>query len=55
MEGYISKQKPLGGEQRDKGMSVEHELIMKYYLLSSMTKYNLMQNLQKKCTLLKFL
>jgi hypothetical protein len=48
MEGYISKQKALGGEQRDKEMSVEHELIMKYHLLSSMAKYILVQNLRRK-------
>jgi hypothetical protein len=46
MEGHISKQKALRGEQRDKGMSVEHELIMKYHLLSSVTKYILVQNLK---------
>jgi hypothetical protein len=46
MEGYISKQKALRGEQRDKGMSVEHDLIMKYHLLSSVTEYILVQNLK---------
>jgi hypothetical protein len=48
MEGYISRQKTLGGELRDKGMSVEQELIMKYNLLSSMAKYILVQSLQRK-------
>jgi hypothetical protein len=46
MEGYISKQKALKGEQRDKGMSVEHDLIMKYHLLSSVPEYILVQNLK---------
>jgi hypothetical protein len=46
VEGYISRQKALGGEQKDKGMSVEQEIIMKYHLLSNLTKYILMQSLK---------
>jgi hypothetical protein len=53
MEGYISEQKVLWRKQSAKGVLVEHELIMKYHLLSSTIKQILLPDLSKYFTFFK--